>query len=242
MTTLESPPDYIRDAFRSYLISGDRRIGLSGVGHTEAIKRLRFYLDTFEEFISRQESEEIASLEATASSLSEEGRSEFWSWYYPVHWDEIFRTNLRSSFVASLVSLIESQLTEVSRDLSIIARTPIQVSDLKGSLLERARLFFDKFGAFRRPSDEVWSKLSHIYDVRNVFIHHAGYLPAYNHEKRTRQFIQGGDMVTETSGSLNLKREFGIYALTVAQEFLDGIAGELSGLCNRVRRFEGVSK
>lgn len=242
MPTLGPPPDYVRDAFRDYLIHYGGAKGLSGLGHAEEIKRFKFYLDTFEDFISRQESEEIASLEADAAHLSEEGHSEFWSWYYPVHWDEIFRTNLRSSFLVSLVSLIESQLTEVSRDVTVIARTPIQVTDLKGSLLERTRLFLERFGSFHEPSAEVWEKLSQIYDVRNVFVHHAGFLPAYNHKERTRQFIQNSNVLSETNGSLNLKREFCIYALDVGHEFLDAIASELSALCNRVQRFEGPSK
>jgi hypothetical protein len=242
MPSLGPPPDHIRDAFRDYLIHHGGTAGLSGLGRAEEIKRFKFYLDTFEDFVSRQESEEIASLEAHAAQLSEEGRSEFWSWYYPVHWDEIFRTNLRSSFLVSLVSLIESQLIQVSRDAAVIARTPIQVSDLKGSLLERARLFLEKFAAFQQPTDNVWAKLSQIYDIRNVFVHHAGFLPAYNHEKRTRQFIQSSDMLTETNGSLNLKREFCIYALAVAQEFLDAIGSESSALCSRVQKFEGSPK
>lgn len=133
-------------------------------------------------------------------------------------------------------------LIQVSRDAAVIARTPIQVSDLKGSLLERARLFLEKFAACQQPTDKVGGKLSQIYDIRNVFVHHAGFLPAYNHEKRTRQFIQSSDMLTETNGSLYVKREFCVYALAVAQEFLDAIGSESSALCSRVQKFEGSPK
>ncbi|MGH8771193.1 MAG: hypothetical protein ACREV2_08455 [Burkholderiales bacterium] len=241
MSTFEPPPDYIRDTFRDYLIDRGGTGGF-GLGHAEEVRRFKFYLDTFEDFISRQESEEIASLEAEVVHLTEEGRSEFWSWYYPVHWEEIFRTNLRSSFLVSLISLIESRLTEVSRDVAVIARTPIQIGDLKGSLLERANLFLERFGAFKQPTAEAWARVSQINDIRNVFFHHAGYLPAYNHEKRARQFIQSSDMLSETNGSLTLNPEFCAYSLQIAQTFLDAIASELSALCSRIQRFEAPSR
>ena len=242
MPTLGPPPDDVRDAFRDFLIRYGGTAGPSGLGHEEEIKRFKFCLETFEEFISRQEFEEVASLEAQAAKFSETGRSEFWSWYYPVHWDEIFRTNLRSSFLTSLVSLIESQLTEVCRDVAVIARTPIQVGDLKGSLLERAHLFLGKFGGFEQPTAEAWTKVLQVYDIRNVFVHHAGFLPAYNHEKRVRQFIQTTSMLSEATGFLTLKQEFCVYALDVAEMLLHASTTDLTALCNRVQRFEGSSK
>jgi hypothetical protein len=240
MPTFGPPPDCIRDSFRDYLIHRSGAINL-GLGHTEEIKRFKFYLDTLENFVSQQESEEIASLESDAARLTEAERSEFLSCYYPIHWDEIFRTNLRSSFVVSLMSLIETQLAEVSRNVAVIAQTPIQVSDLKGSFLERTRLFLEKFGLFCQPTTEVWMKVSQIYDVRNIFVHHAGFLPAYNYEKRIRQFIQASQLLSETNGWLILKSEFCVYTLTVAQAFLDAIASSVSALCDRVQNSEGPS-
>ena len=242
MPNFGPPPDHIQDAFRDHLIRHGGATGLARLGYTEEVNRFKFYLDTLENFISQQESDEIVALEADAAHLTDDARDEFWSWYYPVHWDEIFRTNLRSSFLVSLVSMIESQLSEVCRDVEVIARTPIQAGDLKGSLLERTHLFLEKFGAFQQPTAEVWAKFSRIYDIRNVFVHHAGFLPAYNHENRTRQFIEGGKMITETNGTLTIKREFCVDALRVAQELLDAIAGELSALCSRVQMFEGLPK
>jgi len=235
------PPDYVRNAFREYLVQHGGTTALAGTSHAEEIKRFKFYLDTLEGFINQQESEEIAALEAGAAHLTDDARGEFWSWYFPVHWDEIFRTNLRSSFLISLVSMTESKMSEVSRYVEIIARTPIQAAHLKGSLLERTQLFLEKFGAFQQPTAEVWAKFSRIYDIRNVFVHHAGFLSAYNHEKRARQFIQDGNMIAETNGALTLSRDFCTYALEIASELLDAIASELSALCSRVQAFEGLS-
>lgn len=242
MPSLEPPPDHLRDAFREYLIRHGGTEGISGLGHAEEIKRFKFYLQTFEVFISRQESQEKASLEAKAAELSEEVRGEFWSWYYPVHWDEIFRTTLRSSFLISLVSRVELQLTEVCRDVAVVARTPITVNDLKGGLLERARLFLEKFGGFQEPSAEVWARFSQINDIRNVFVHHGGFLPSYNHEKRVRQFVQISGSMTETNGFLTLEQEFCPRAVEVARQVMNAVATEFTALCGRAQRFEGSSE
>lgn len=243
MPDLPEPPDHVRAAFREHLIEhGGSQSNYFGLGHNEEIKRLRFYLETFENFISEEESAELASLQAKATKLSIDAESEFWSWYYPVHWDDIFRTNLRSSFLISLMSVIESRTTEVCRDVALIARTPIQVNDLKGALLERAQLFLDKFARFSKPTAETWRKVYRVYDVRNVFVHYAGFLPPYKHHNRIRQFMQASGGIKETNGTLLLTREFCPLVLDTAQLFLEDIFTELSLLCDRVRTFEASTR
>jgi hypothetical protein len=221
--------------FREYLISNG---GISSYTQREELKRLKFYLETFEHFISQQESSEIVALEADSAHLNEEDKSEFWSWYYPVHWDEIFRTNLRSSFLISLMSLTESHLTEVCRDVAIIARTPITISDLRGSLLEKARLFLERFASFKQPTPDLWSRMFRIYDIRNVFVHNGGYLPASNHEARVRHFIRASSGVAETNGSLTLKKEFCPFVLDVVTKLSEAISAELVALRRRTQLFE----
>jgi hypothetical protein len=89
--------------FRRYLIDGN---GGALVGEfAEPIKRLRYYIETREKFISDQEITEVNALGTEAEKLKEKARGEFWSWYYPVHWDEIFRTNLRV-FVRDLADVL----------------------------------------------------------------------------------------------------------------------------------------
>jgi hypothetical protein len=59
--------------FREYLISNG---GISSYTQREELKRLKFYLETFEHFISQQESSEIVALEADSAHLNEEDKSE----------------------------------------------------------------------------------------------------------------------------------------------------------------------
>ncbi len=76
----------------------------------ETLKGLRFYLDTLEKFIDDEKSNEISRLKRHADGLSPDKQGEFWAWHYPVHWDEIFASQLRSSFVLTLMSLAESHV------------------------------------------------------------------------------------------------------------------------------------
>jgi len=234
MSTLDSPPEHIRKAFRDFLISRGSIHGLD-----EELKRSTFYLETLEDFISQQEAKEFEKLKAQSTHLAEEDKAEFWSYYYPVHWDEIFRSNLRSSFLISLMATTENYLNEVCRDAGIIARAPIKLSDLRGTVLEKVPLFLEKFAGFKQPTPVLWRKLSRIYDIRNVFIHSGGFIGAYQHQVRVRQFIKTSGGVTETNDFLTLKREFGLSALHVVRELSEAIAGEMKALRQRIEQEEG---
>jgi hypothetical protein len=159
MLTLDNPPEYIREFARKVLIQ-ENGISTLSIGPIDELKRFRLYLETIERFISDQESEELKSLETEALSLPDEHREDFMTWYYPAHWDDIFRAHFRSSFLISLMSFLEMELNQVCRNVATIARTPIASSDLKGSLIERAKLFLRSFAAFKHPTIEQWGNVT----------------------------------------------------------------------------------
>src|SRR6185436_4007495 len=81
---------------------------------TDAITGLKFYLETLESFIEGEREREISRLSKHVEHLSSDDQGEFWAWHYPVHWDEIFANQLRSSFIVTLMSLAESHLGMVA--------------------------------------------------------------------------------------------------------------------------------
>jgi hypothetical protein len=85
---------------------------------------LEFYLHTLEQFIEGECRQEISDLKRYADQLPEDRQGEFWAWHYPAHWDEIFASQLRSSFVVALVSLAESHVGMVAEQACEIAGTP----------------------------------------------------------------------------------------------------------------------
>ena len=68
--------------------------------HTKSqIKELYEYLRLMDEFISKSEQEELSALEKEYNNLPSQVRDGLWQENYPVHWEDIFASNLRSSLV-----------------------------------------------------------------------------------------------------------------------------------------------
>jgi len=242
MNTEDNHPstDDLREMLREELITENGAVAPWGGFHIDQIERLRFYLETLEAFISEQEAGEVKPLERHAVAWSEKRRSEFWTHHYPVHWDEIFRTTLRSSFLVSLISFTEDYLAQASRNVEVIAPMPFESSALRGNVFDKARLIFDAFGHFSQPVPAAWQILERIYDVRNVLVHRAGFLETYSYQERVRQFIRQQRGLSEEYGHISLGPEFCPFALEHVKAVLMAVGSELAALCERVRRVEGA--
>ena len=242
MPKLPDPPKPARDAFRQYLIERGGSPGFSAFGPIEELRRFRFYVETFEKFISDQEAEEIAALDRKTKGLSEDVRGEFWSYHYPVHWDEIFPETLRSSFLISLISFVEFTVVQFCRDVEVIANAPLSANKIKGTILERSQVFLRTFGGFATPSDDEWATLSHIYDVRNVFVHNGGTVFESRDETRVTQFAKTVTGLAETHGRLLVTPEFISFSLDAIDQFIGALLKERGELCGRVQSFERSTK
>jgi hypothetical protein len=94
------------------------------------------------------------------------------------------------------------------------------------------------FGHFSQPVPAAWQIVEQIYDVRNVFVHHAGFIGTYSHQKRVRQFIRQQPGLSEANDHISLGPELCPFALDRIKEVLIAVGSELAALCQRVRRFE----
>ena len=228
-------PEKIREGFRRYLI---QRNGSFVSSPSEEVKSLRFFVETLEEFISQQETEEIGSLTTYAATLAQQDQGTFWSDHFPVHWDDIFRSHLRSAVVVSAMSVTEALLAQVCRDVEIITGAHMEDSHRSGSILKRAKPYLGTAANFQQPSASTWAELRRIYDLRNVFVHRGGYLPSYGREAVVRELTRSRTDVSEQHGSLTLQAEFCPYALNVVDSFFTAITIERTSLCGRVREQE----
>jgi len=229
--------EYITEDFRRELVESN---GGPWVGEIlDQLKRFRFYIETLEKFISDQETAEVASLKTEVVNLSEEAQGEFWLWYYPGHWDDIFRTTLRSSFLISVMSFAEASVARICSDVQIIARARIRVRDLQGNLWERSRLFLEVFGNFTEPESDIWDSVLRVYAVRNLFVHNDG-VPKEEGENRIRQYTKLVPGFLETSWlQFEIGPEFIPYVLGTMSSFFELLIGQLRALCARVRASEG---
>lgn len=173
---------------RTDFLSGDGMFGpfLS----LDEISKSKMFIETMEDFIKSSEDEEVASLSRRICHLSAEQRDEYWQDNYPVHWQEIFATRIRSTFVIQLCSSVEGQIDEVCRRIEMIARVPLKLSNLNGSILEKGRRYMEAFGSFTAPSDADWKVIERIFQVRNVFVHERGFIGKYQHENKIIEFAK----------------------------------------------------
>ena len=95
----------------------------------ETLKGVRFYLDTLEKFINDEKLNEISKLKKNTDKLAPDKQGEFWAWHYPVHWDQIFASQL-SPNVAKAGGL---QSQDVKGEAVIYYRNPLSTQDLKSS-------------------------------------------------------------------------------------------------------------
>lgn len=184
-----------------------------------------------------EEASEIASLETAAGKSPEEAREEFWSRYYPVHWDEIFRTTLRPSFLISVMSFAETSVTRICDDVQTILRAQIGVRDLRGNLWERSRLFLEAFGNFGAPEAAVWESTARVYAIRNLFVHNDG-VPLEGPGRRMREYTKLVPGFLETSLQFEIGPEFIPYVLATISSFFESLRGQLRDLCTRARTAE----
>lgn len=180
----------------------------------EELGRLEFYLNEIEGFIETQEKEELKSISPKKPSLE---------WYIPIHWDEIFRYRLRSSFIAIMISYMETFLNNASKLIAAAVNAPIMPAELKGPTLKRFRRFLNTFGKFARPKDDQWKNLIDIYAIRCLFVHNNGIIPSADEESRFKSIAGRFQGLTIRQGRLLIEKGFCEFSV----EFCRGFCGEI---------------
>lgn len=229
----------LTDDFREEIIETGGMIYSQIFPIEEEISRMRFYIKTMEEIIEEQEINEISKLEIGTEHMSEDQKLAYWTWNYPIYWDEIFKCNVRSLFLVTIISYTESKLKVICKDVEIILRSNIKSSDLKGGIFERSRKYLECFSKFTNPSKEVWDLINCIYEVRNILVHNNGFIhDSRKSAKYIRQFINKRSDISETNDLIKLEASFCFFALETVSLFLTSLREEVQRLCNNVKTLE----
>ena len=200
----------------------------------ETLKGLDFYLKTLESFIDRERSNEISELKRHADQLPPDKQGEFWAWHYPVHWDEIFASQLRSSFVVTLVSLAESHVGMITEQIAEIAETPLRPRDLRGGILERHRKYLEALAKFSKPGESSWNSVFAIRDIRNCIVHANSRIWETQNQVRIRSLVNSLPGLSASHDILELSPELPVYAFKEIQSFIMSLYDEAAELCERV--------
>lgn len=200
---------------------------------TSNLEGLEFYLDTLESFIDNERNKEITKLKRQVEHLSDDDQGDFWAWHYPVHWEEIFASQLRASFIVTVMSLVESHLGMVAELAHKIESTTIKSSDLRGTLFERHRKFLELLGEFNRPSKDSWKSLHEIREIRNSIVHGNSTIYHSQNQERLRALVKTLPGLSSTHDVIELSSEFPKHSLAVVKNFITELYEEASSLCHR---------
>jgi hypothetical protein len=195
------------------------------------LDELRMFLGTLETFIEQEESQEIAALEKHAAGSD----GEFWARHYPYQWQQIIGSQLRKSFVVSLISLAEFHLGLLCRDVATLTQAKITHEDIKGSMFTRARKFLETFAAFTSPIGSEWEMIGDVCALRNSIVHNAALVDLDKNTQRLEAFMQRAPGISiPSAGMLELQKEFCDFALNGVETFIENLHEQYVGLCARL--------
>jgi len=201
---------------------------------TATVEGLKFYLETLESFIDDEREKEISTLKRKIEHLPEDDQGEFWAWHYPVHWDDIFASQLRASFIVTLISLAESHLSMVAEQASEIASTRLKLPGLHKRSFGLHRKLLESQVGFTRPSKDSWKSLHEIRQIRNCIVHANSTIYRTDNEKRLEALVTKLPGLSAGYGVIEFASDFPQHCLTVVQNFLTELYDEASTMCEKL--------
>lgn len=207
----------------------------------EFLSKAKFYLKTIEEFIATSRAAEIAALQKEADDLSPPRRPDYWSWHYPIHWEEIFEAQLRSSFVVTLASFVEDYLKTICEEVAVIERMNEKPRDWGTRVIQRARNFLREERGFPEPGEQSWSFLRNLYLLRNALVHGGGNIHKTRAASTLQHFIAEEADVSEEHGFARLGPGFCFRALTIVSQTVAALQSQQSALCQEAKERHSVN-
>jgi hypothetical protein len=204
----------------------------------DELEEFRFFARKIESLINQAEQSEVESLQQSVQHLPKDTQDEFWMQYYPVHWNDIFRSTIRGSVVVSLATFLETFVERLSYHVAIVTKSELRSADLKGSTLERARKFLQAVGNFQKPISSVWDEIGLFFKIRNVIVHNAGFTTKSHYEKAIEKFCQNRSDIRVHNGVVEIKPEFLEFIINQLIGFVDQLESEFLLLCERTRNLE----
>jgi hypothetical protein len=162
--------------------------------------------DDLEEFLTKlEESLQKALVEFEAKYYKEvkkftpAQRQEFDDLYAEDYWryGVGFPRILRNSFLVSACSLLEYEIGMICKRLQQKKKIPISCSDLRGDVLERAKLYCKLVGLDFPADDSTWQEVNHYIKVRNCVVHKNGLLKEFQGDKDLISYITRKGIISQ---------------------------------------------
>lgn len=208
----------------------------------DELEKFRFFVRQTETLIDQAKESEVSSLQESIAGWSKEAQDDFWPYYYPIHWDEIFRSTIRRSVVVSLATFLETFLNRLCSHVALVTKSDLKASDLKGSTLERARKYLNAVGKLERPGSTEWDELGLFFKIRNVIVHADGFTLGSSYQKAIEHFCEKRSDIRLAYGSIEIEPAFLEFFIDRLKEFIEQLEGEFRALCEETRRVERIGE
>jgi hypothetical protein len=200
------------------------------------LEKFRFFARKTELFVDQAETSEVESLRQSVKHLSKDEQDEFWLSNYPVHWDEIFRSTIRSSVVVSVATFLETLVTRHCYRVAVIMKS--EAPEFGRDTLKTARDFLKATGGFQKPRSSEWNEISVFFKIRNELVHspQVGKLPKRREE--IERFCRSHDGIRLHHGVVEMEPKFLEFIIDQLVTFASQLDSEFTLLCERTRNLE----
>lgn len=127
-----------------------------------------------------------------------------------------------SSFFVSIYSLFENNLLQICRNVKRQGLSVVDIEDLKGRPLERAKILIEKYAKFKIVSVEEWEEMTIIQKIRNVIVHNNGRIYKDAHAKFLKKYSEKVKGFTITrNNDVDVNYKYCCHCLEIVRGFFD---------------------
>lgn len=228
----ENGPD---DDIRRELIA--RGGGFVASNARETLSDLWAYYESMEAFLRTSGDERDENYRTRAGAFNREVKELLVRENSELLWKDYFPSELRATILISLMSHFERCLNGICTETGILLRAPVTHKMLRGSNLERARLFLVDVCHFTRPTEDQWRHMKMLQRLRNLLVHTNGMPESNAEEKRNKELERSFPGCTATEFGIDLERDFIQHIFSYTSEFYDSIASEINSACEKIKTF-----
>jgi len=218
MSQHETTYDY-GEMGRDYWIAERGAIGWDLIAMN--FNELRRFLTTLEEFIEKGELREVTEIER------EHGSRVDWAEHHPYHWQDIIGTQLRQSYIVSLMSATEWHLKSVFQDVGMIL-------GMRLPSFRNMHKFLKDTANFSKPSGDTWDFFDDLRELRNVVVHRAGFVDGDKYKDKVKGFVEATPDLELDSGFVKVTAVFCRSAHDRIERFFEELHEEYVELCRRL--------
>ena len=189
------------------------------------LDELKKYLDITEKYLQEAKDDFQTWADEKAKKLSPGERNEFYEFYSDNYWQlsEKFPRILRNSFLVSAHSLLEYEMNLICRRLKKERQIQISWNDLRGDVLERAKLYC-KLARLDLPyNDKTWQEINHYSKVRNCIIHKNGLLKEFQNDQDLIAYVTKKGIISQDTieQEIALTEQFCAEVIETIQAYLE---------------------